>query len=367
LDPLDRRLSELREQLTEVDRKLVALVARRQDLASRIGSIKRGAGVPTRDYAREKDVLELAESAARDEGVPADVVRSVMQMLIRASLTTQERARVSAEGRGAGRRALVIGGAGKMGSWFREFLASQGYAVTISDPAGPVDGYAYAADWRAPAKAADLVVIATSLGVTARLLRELADVRPRGLVFDIGSLKTPLKDGLSALGAAGCRVASIHPMFGPDTRLLSGRHVIFVDAGNPEATAEARELFASTMAEQVEMELEEHDRLIAFVLGLSHALNLAFFSALAESGEGADRLARLSSTTFDAQLAVASTVARESPALYFEIQALNEYGDRSLEVLGEAVRRIRDIVREGDEQAFAVLMENGRRYLESRV
>ena len=30
---------------------------------------------------------------------------------------------------------------------------------------------------------------------------------------------------------------------------------------------------------------EKNDRLIAYVLGLSHALNIAFFTALAESGE----------------------------------------------------------------------------------
>ena len=33
------------------------------------------------------------------------------------------------------------------------------------------------------------------------------------------------------------------------------------------------------------MELEHHDRLISYVLGLSHALNIAFFTALANSGD----------------------------------------------------------------------------------
>ena len=37
------------------------------------------------------------------------------------------------------------------------------------------------------------------------------------------------------------------------------------------------------MVQQTEMSLTEHDRLIAYVLGLSHALNIAFFSVLAES------------------------------------------------------------------------------------
>ena len=155
-------------------------------------------------------------------------------------------------------------------------------------------------------------------------------------------------------------------MFGPDTELLSGRHVIFVDVGNDEALAEARALFASTMAEQVVMSLDDHDRLIAYVLGLSHALNIAFFTALAESGEAAPKLAKLSSTTFDAQLDVASRVAQESPELYYEIQSLNDYGAESLEALSQAVERLRAAVLSRDHDVFVALMQRGRDYLEDR-
>jgi chorismate mutase/prephenate dehydrogenase len=120
------------------------------------------------------------------------------------------------------------------------------------------------------------------------------------------------------------------------------------------------------MAEQVVMSLDDHDRLIAYVLGLSHALNIAFFTALAESGEAAPRLARMSSTTFDSQLDVATRVAQESPELYYEIQSLNDYGAESLEALTKAVERIRTAVFSKDQQAFAALMRRGRDYLEDR-
>jgi len=63
------------------------------------------------------------------------------------------------------------------------------------------------------------------------------------------------------------------------------------------------------------MGLEDHDRLIAYVLGLSHALNIAFFTALAESGEAAPKLAKMSSTTFDSQLLVSEAVAQDNPHL----------------------------------------------------
>ena len=102
-------------------------------------------------------------------------------------------------------------------------------------------------------------------------------------------------------------------MYGPDTRLLSGRHLIFCDVGSEEATAAAKDLFAATMVEQLDMGLVDHDRVIAYVLGLSHALNIAFFTALAESGEAAPKLAKMSSTTVDAQLLVSAAVAQDNP------------------------------------------------------
>jgi len=74
----------------------------------------------------------------------------------------------------------------------------------------------------------------------------------------------------------------------------------------------------------------------------------------------------MSSTTFDAQLDVASRVAQESPQLYFEIQALNDYGAESLEALSQAVEAVRRAVLARDESAFASLMDRGRAYLDDR-
>ena len=222
-------------------------------------------------------------------------------------------------------------------------------------------------DWHDSNLDQDLIVVATPLQIADGILHELAARRPRGTIFDIGSLKTPLRTGIAALKDAGCNVTSVHPMFGPDTELLSGRHVIFIDVGCPQAVVQARELFGSTMAEQVVMTLDEHDRLIAYVLGLSHALNIAFFTALAGSGEAAPRLAQLSSTTYDAQVDVATKVAGESPELYFEIQHLNQYGRESLQALRGAVELIWQSVTTGDARQFATMMQRGREYLAGRA
>ena len=358
-------LDELRTNLSSVDSRLIELIAERQQLAGEIGRAKQSTGRATRDFEREKDVLEMARREAEALSIDPNVAEEVMRALIRSSLTSQERDRVVAEGKGNGRRVLVIGGAGKMGGWFVDFFTSQGFATTVAD-IGVDNAANQFSDWQDAGVDYDVIVVATPLAVSGRILSELADRKPAGLIFDIGSLKTPLRDGLQRLKDAGCRVASLHPMFGPETELLSARHLIFVDAGSAEATAAAKELFSATMVDELDMDLDDHDRLIAYVLGLSHALNIAFFTALANSGEAAPKLAKLSSTTFDAQLLVAALVAQDNPYLYFEIQKLNKFGLAPLEALCESSERIKQLVASGDESGFVDLMQKGREYLATR-
>lgn len=360
-------LEEIRARLNVVDRQLIELIAERQALSKKVAEAKRAAKLPTRDFNREREVLLRARASATELSVSPDLAEKILRMLIRGSLTTQEREQVVAGNQGSGRTALVIGGAGKMGGWFSEFLASQGFRVAIADPSGTLAGFEHVRDWSRSPLDYDLIVVATPLAVGNGVLQELAVQKPRGVVFDIGSLKTPLRQGLQALRDAGCKVTSLHPMFGPDTDLLSGRHVIFIDLGNAEALQTAQDLFGATMADRAVMSLDEHDRLIAYVLGLSHALNIAFFTALAESGEAAPRLAQLSSTTYDAQVDIATRVSTESPELYFEIQSLNEYGRESLEALRAAVDKLWRAVAQGDQATFVRMMQQGREYLAGRV
>src|SRR5215208_4169145 len=129
------RLDPLRTELGQIDKDILALVAKRQALAQRIGQIKRDAGIPTRDYRQERDVVERARKAAVQHGLSAQLGEELILTLIRGSLTIQEKDTVATKGEGSGRRVLVIGGAGHMGRWFVRYLGAQGFTVEIADPA----------------------------------------------------------------------------------------------------------------------------------------------------------------------------------------------------------------------------------------
>ena len=354
-----KSLEALRDQLDRIDRELVERAAERQRVVSEIGLIKKSVGRQLRDFRRERQVLDGVRAHAEGFGLDPNVAECLLTTLIEASLTRQETERVSLSARGEGKRALVVGGAGRMGRWLVRFLDSQGFDVSIADAAVDADGLSEFSDWRSAPLDVDLIVVAAPIDASRRIIDELARIRPTGLIFDVASIKAPLVDALRRGAEVGLNICSVHPMFGPDTRLLAGHHVLLADCGNTGAVTRARALFDETMASLVEVSLDEHDRLMAWVLGLSHALNVAFAAALADSDMDAGQLAAISSTTFQRQLDIATDVAGENPELYFEIQRLNPYESGVLASLRRALASLESSVLKDDSKTFVGLMQRG--------
>ncbi len=349
-------LLELRQRLDEIDTGIVDLIAERQAVVTTIAEHKLKTGLPLRHYEREREVIERGMARAKSRGLDGSVARDILQTLIHHSLSNQETHKLVQSDHGQGQRALVIGGLGRMGVWMSRYLDMVGYSVDVADQATGSTPFGQVEDWQAAVNDYDLIVVAVPLRPSNDVLLRLAELKPECLVFDIGSLKSPMREGLDAMRQSGCRICSVHPMFGPDEIGLSGRHILFVDVGNKEAIAEARALFAHTAADCVELSLEEHDEVMAWVLGLSHLVNIAFAGALAESGEAVPLLKQISSSTFNAQLNVATQVVSENPHLYYEIQKGNvntaEVSEHFRKVLDELVTA----VAENDEKVFTRYM-----------
>ncbi|VAW33587.1 Chorismate mutase I / Cyclohexadienyl dehydrogenase [hydrothermal vent metagenome] len=357
------KLAKLRKNLDKIDEQIIGLLAERQMNVDAIGSVKLSTKSPTRDYTREKQVIDNIMHYAALKNIDPEIAKKIFSLIIKTSLEKQENQKISTSSYGSKKSALVIGGLGKMGQWFVRFLSNQGFKVDISD-INLADNSNI--DFKNSDLNYDYIIVAAPITASAKILEDLAQLQPSGIVLDIGSIKSPLKLPLMQLADSGCKVVSIHPMFGPDIKLLSNKHVIFINLGDSDSVNKVKQLFQPTMAEQIDMQLEDHDRLVAYILGLSHIVNIAFMLVLAESGEAADTLAQMSSTTFDAQLAIGEKVVTENPHLYFEIQKLNNYSKSTLNALGDAVQRIITIVNNNQEQAFVGIMHKAQQYIESR-
>jgi len=360
-------LDDLRRDVAEVDRTLVGAVVRRLELARRIGRAKRDTARPLRDYAVERAVLARWSGALAEHGIDPHRAEAFAEWLIEESLRVQEELRPSpASSPNGPLEVAVVGGAGAMGRWVGDFLEDAGHRVGIVDPSSGPPGRTVLADVETAARSADAVVFATPIRQTAPLLDRALATGTNALLFDILSVKAPIAPTLRAAGAAGRRVTSVHPMFGPSARTLSGRNLLIVSCGVPEADAAARALFAASALTISEVPLDDHDRLIAQSLGLSHAVNLLFLAALAEDPTSSQEIARAASTTFHRQSSLARAVASEGAELYLDIQALNPHTAEVYAGLASALERLRTTVGRADREGFQEMLAAGRAKLETR-
>jgi chorismate mutase/prephenate dehydrogenase len=353
----EQTLDSLRERIRLLDRELVGQVAERVDLARRAGEIKRRQKLPTADYFQERTVIERARSAAQEHGLDPNVAEDLFARLIRASVTAQDEDSLRTAGLGAGKTAVIVGGAGRMGRWLSRFLSAQGYAAGALDPAAAPEVDAWA---RRALASADLVVCSTPPGTVVELYEYWSRKPPAGVVVDIASVKTPLIEPIRALQRAGCRVASIHPMFGPSTVLLRDADVVICDTGDPEATATVERLFEPTTAHLVHLPIAEHDRVMGDLLSLAHAAALAFALALPPTEHP------VQSSTFQVLESVAATVARESPAVYYEIQTMNPHSASALERLRLALARIVATVTARNAEEFRAMFAEAKQRTQRR-
>ena len=349
---LEQELDSIRKRISEVDVNLLALATERVKLGRRAGEIKRAQKKATVDYAQERVVLERARSAAASHGLDPGVAEDLMARLIRASVTVQEEDSLRVSAAGAGKTAVVVGGAGRMGRWMGRFLETQGYTAGALDPLATKAENQWATE---RLHSADVVVCATPPGAIVTFYGEWARKHPTGVIFDLASIKSPLMDPIHHLQAAGARVASIHPMFGPDIALLRDADVVVCETGDEPATAAVEELFRATTARLVRLPLADHDKIMADLLSLAHATAIAFALSLPEE------VHPVRSTTFQALQSLAAEMVRESPEVFYEIQTDNPYSASSVKKLQAALERIAGIVRARSLKEFRRLLEDGRR------
>ena len=151
-------------------------------------------------------------------------------------------------------------------------------------------------------------------------------------------------------------------MFGPSAENLSGRNIIVCDCGCADAAETVRKMFDGRGANIRVMDIEDHDVYMSYVLGLSHAVNIAFFTALDRSGISFRDMNSVASTTFRKNLDTNISVALEDPVLYYEIQHMNVHRDEVWDLFSKAVEDLRKASLSDDPSAFIGLMENGRNY-----
>jgi chorismate mutase/prephenate dehydrogenase len=361
-------LSPLRDAIAEVDRTLLELLRRRMELAAEVGRVKAGSGMPVVVRDVEDVVLTRARQHAEACGVSEEVMESVFQAIMRGSVERQYRVGIALRQQRSGRRMLIIGGAGGMGTWFRGFLGLAGHEVEIVDPAlasmTAAPGRFHSLDDVPDLDRFAAIVVSVPLHRTPAAVEQVVARRPRSPVIEVSSIKSPLAGVVERSREQGVRVFTLHPMFGPGKSYYET--LTFVLGTHGDAVEEKREISAfltHPYTRLVAVPFDHHDRLMGWLLGLAHLSNILFGAALVRSGIDAEELHACASTTFTRQTATALYVLSENPDLYLDIQHLNPHRHEVYAATREALDQIQDLVDRHDREGFRQTMSTARRML----
>lgn len=359
-------LAALRDAIADVDRALLELLRRRMELAAQVGRIKATRGLPVVVRDVEDRVLTRARQHADACGVSPEVMEAIFAAVIRGSVERQHRVGVELR-RQHGKRVLVVGGAGSMGSWFRNFLALAGHQVDAVDPAFsglPAERGLFRSLAEAPVGEYDYLLVAVPLARTPEVLEEIARCKPSGVVVEIASIKSHLATALEEAEVSGVRVVCLHPMFGPGKSPYQSLTFVLAYRKAPEEEqAAVTPLLQHPYTQLVAVPFPHHDRLMGWLLGLAHLSGMVFGRALADSGLAPQELAACASTTFQRQAATAASVLSEDPDLYLDIQRLNPHRREVYEATWRSLQELVALVEAGDREGFRQFMHHARQAL----
>lgn len=259
-------------------------------------------------------------------------------------------------------RVAVIGGAGRMGSWFVRHFTEMGFSTTLHDlkvdaaeAVAKATGAELSRASRDAVLGADLVLVCVPIKDTGEVITEVSPYMKRGAVLaEVSSLKEPTRKALLTAADGGVKPLSIHPLFGPAAEDLKGKTVVVVpvvDGDSEYGVAEG--LFEG--ANLVVAGHEEHDRAMAVVLSLTYFMNLAYASVL--SREDIALLKRLAGTTFTVQLTLAESVVNENPGLVESLFNENKFTMNYLNRFHSCAEEIKGLI-EGDPQGFFKLFDS---------
>jgi prephenate dehydrogenase len=247
-------------------------------------------------------------------------------------------------------------GCGRHGDSLRSALAKGLVDRIALEPAAAVEG-------------ADLVVLATPVGAMPERLRAASPgLRAGALVTDVGSVKAPLAETLPGLLPPGAVYVGAHPMAGSHERgadharadLFEGAVCVVTETPSVPAAALARveSFWRALGARTVRRDPAAHDREVAWMSHVPHAVAFAFARALGEAPDGAREVAGPGFRDF-------TRIARSDPELWAEILVANGKALAGpLARVGERLSELARAVEAGDADAATRLLGEARTNLD---
>ena len=257
---------------------------------------------------------------------------------------------------------VAVVGVGSMGKWLAGF-AKQNLGEVIVADASTAKASQVARELGVEPKpmaeaaaTAELLLVAVPISKTPQVVESLAGWAQKGaLLADVASVKSDVVERMRKIGAK-LELVSLHPLFGPGATSVKGKDFVVVPVKPGRRYAWLKRRLLELGARVTEMEVEEHDRMMAIVQCMTHFVLLAYLDAL-KSMKGLRRAKEFRTPMFVSLLELAKSVLAGNPELYGDLQVHNKYARVVRSSLLEACRSLDVAFAAGDAKSTKAIFE----------
>jgi prephenate dehydrogenase len=235
----------------------------------------------------------------------------------------------------------IVGATGQMGKWFALYFASRGWQVHVySRSSEKLDALkkdletstcagrmSFTTDLRTCIPKSAWIMLSVPITAHDEAITAITPLMCKDAVlFDIASVKGKIPAILvEARRKHGIHVLSTHPMYGPGAESMKNKNLILIDLeGDGMVLNRFRAIMEPDKPTIIETTAAEHDRMIAFTLGIPHMLNILFGKLLKDEGADIKKLVKFEGTTFHLQHLISQEVVTQEPYIYATIELENQ-------------------------------------------
>jgi prephenate dehydrogenase len=249
-----------------------------------------------------------------------------------------------------GMHVAVIGAGGRMGAWFTKYFVKRKHRVFAYDTNKQALsklkrlGVTIIEDLKFTLMNSDIVIICVPINSMKRVLLQVSKyMMLNSTLVEISSIKQEAHKTLAEVARMyKLRPLCVHPLFGPGAEDMKGMKVALVPVfDSHEELRNARRILRG--ASLVTVDVKDHDKIIAVVLGLTHLSNAILAKIISDEKEP-NRLKEIAGSTYRVQSLLTESIMNDDPQLFTSLLMSNPYAERYVRTLLETTQTLSNYV-----------------------
>ena len=203
------------------------------------------------------------------------------------------------------------------------------------------------------ANISDILVIAVPIQFTCDVIREVAPFMKSGSVMvDVTSVKEGPTKTMGEVLPESVEYIPTHPVFGPRTTRLDNQVIVLTADRKGKWYPKVYDYLAGKNMRVIETSAEKHDFMMSIVQVLTHFSFISTAYAFEKLNVDISETEDYESPIYNLMIDMIARIVSQNPYLTYNIQSMNSNGPNIRNTFAEAVRELRDVINDGDEERF---------------